>query len=155
MQAFHQQTRSSCVFRSISPLPDQLLIPAAGFLARERTEEIVSITQSFSEQKAAVGAIDITNKNAARKDIYVVLAVGAIGVAIFVGGVVAFLVRVKLAEFVFGARVWFGVPVAEVDALKILAMTIQSLVVTAWGAGTACVCFVYALLKWTQGHSQG
>ena len=114
----------------------------------------MSITQDFSEQKPVVAAVEVTGRNAALKEIPVALGVGAIGVVIFFAGAVAFLVRVKLAEFFLGARVWFGVPVADVDALKVLAMTIQILLVTAWGAGTACVAFVYAFFKWTRGLSQ-
>jgi len=117
-------------------------------------EEIVSITQEYSEQQPVVTAVDLIGKNPTRKDLGVALAVSAIGVAIFFGGVLAFLLRVKLAELVFGARVWFGVPVADVDALKILATTIQSLFVIVWGAGTACISFIYALFKWTRGLSQ-
>lgn len=121
--------------------------------AKAKMEEIVSTMQSVSPG-SAVAAVDVTGKNAARKEILVALGVGAVGVAVFFGGVVAFLMRVKLAEFVLGARVWFGVPVDDIDTLKVLAMTIHSLLIIVWGAGTAGVSFVYAFFKWTRGLSQ-
>lgn len=81
-------------------------------------------------------------------EIKVAVGVGAIGLAIAFFGVIAFFLRVKLAQLLFGANIWLGIPAADIDALKVLVMTLQTLAAIAWGLFTAGVAFLFAVAKW-------
>jgi hypothetical protein len=81
-------------------------------------------------------------------EIKVAVGVGAIGFAIAFFGAIAFFLRVKLAQLLFGANIWFGVPAADIDAAKLLVMTLQTLAAIAWGLFTAGVAFLFAVAKW-------
>lgn len=83
-------------------------------------------------------------------EIQVAVGVGAIGLAIAIAGTVALFLRVTLAQFLLGANVWLGVPVTDIDALKVLFVTLQTLGVVAWGGLTAGVAFLFAIAKWTR-----
>jgi len=77
-----------------------------------------------------------------------IAAVG--GVMIVAGGLVAYAIRVKLAVLLMDARVFFGIPVAEIDSLKILAVTLNALMVTGYGFVTivaGCIVTINAHAK--------
>lgn len=81
-------------------------------------------------------------------EIKVAVGVGMIGLAIAFAGIVGFFLRVKLAQLLMGANVWFGVPVADIDAMKVLFMTLQTLAAIGWGILTAGAAFLFAAAKW-------
>ena len=89
-------------------------------------------------------------RGTALMEVTVALGVGTVGVLAALAGAIAFVIRVKLAELFLGAHIWFGSPVTDVDAVKVLLMTIHTLELFAWGAFTAGVAFVFAFAKWTQ-----
>jgi hypothetical protein len=80
----------------------------------------------------------------------IALGVGTAGALAALAGAIAFLIRIKLAELFLGAHFWFGAPLTDVDAVKVLLMAIQTLELFAWGAFTAGVAYVFAFVKWTQ-----
>lgn len=82
----------------------------------------------------------------------VALFVGALGTAITLAGAIAFVFRIKLAQLLLDARIWFNMPLTEADATKVLFMTIQIVQVIAWGAFTAGAAFLFAIYKWTKGQ---
>lgn len=81
-------------------------------------------------------------------EVKVALGVGAIGLAIAFAGMIAFLLRAKLAQLLLGANVWFSVPVSDTDGMKVLFMTVQTLAVMGWGLFTAGAAFGFAFAKW-------
>jgi hypothetical protein len=83
-------------------------------------------------------------RTAAAKEITVALATASIGLLAAFGGVVTFLDRTELAVGLFGARVIFGIPVAQVDNLKVLAVAVGSVGAVAWGLFTAAMAVVVA-----------
>lgn len=98
-----------------------------------------------------VGQSSPATAEASRKMLFemkVALGVGAIGLAIAFAGAIAFLLRVKLAQLLLGANVWFSVPVSDTDGMKVLFMTVQTLGVAAWGLFTAGAAFGFAFAKW-------
>lgn len=89
-------------------------------------------------------------RGVALTELTVALGVGTAGVLAAMAGTIAFVIRVKLAELFLGAHVWFETPVTDVDAVKVLLMTIQTLELFAWGVVTAGAAFIFAFAKWTQ-----
>lgn len=114
-------------------------------------------TKDYSPQHLANAPVDTRSitpgARVAFTDIQVLLGVGVLGVLIVFVGAIAFAFRVKLAELFLGARVWFNLPMTDMDSLKVLYMTIETLGILAWGILTAGIALVYAFVKWTQ--SQG
>lgn len=104
------------------------------------------VTQDYSlEQSSATTAEASKNM---LFEIKVALGVGAIGLAIAFAGAIAFLLRVKLAQLLLGANVWFSVPVSDTDGMKVLFMTVQTLWVAGSGLFTAGVALGFAVAKW-------
>src|SRR5205823_2878165 len=84
-----------------------------------------------------------------RKQIAVALATAAVGGAIILFSVFVFVMRVQVAATFLDARVVFGVPVAEIDALKVLMVAIQcaagathGMVVAVVGSGVALAAYL-------------
>jgi len=69
-----------------------------------------------------------------RKQIAVALATAAVGGVIGFCWIIVFLARVQIAVTFLGARVVFGVPVAEIDALNIVWVALASFGGMAYGA---------------------
>jgi hypothetical protein len=84
-------------------------------------------------------------KERLRKQIAVALATAAIGVAIVGCSAFIFLARVQIAAAFLGARVLFGMPVADIDAVKVLAVTIGAFAGMAHGGLVAVVGCAVAL----------
>jgi hypothetical protein len=121
------------------------LLEQAGSI--ERQEGIVTVT---SETTRDHNVLLHRIRGTALTEVTVALGVGTVGVLAALAGVIAFVIRVKLAELFLGAHVWFETPVTDVDAVKVLLVTIQTLELFAWGAFTAAVAFIFAFAKWTQ-----
>lgn len=85
-----------------------------------------------------------------RRQIAICFLVGAAGVAIAIAGFVAFLFRVKLAAAILGARVLFGLPVSEVDAGKVLAVTLGTFGVMGYGVLTVIVAGAIILISYVR-----
>ena len=105
------------------------------------------ITQGYSLEQSNPATAQATSQKLLF-EVKVALGVAAIGLAIAFIGAIAFLLRVKLAQFLLGANVWFSVPVSDTDGMKVLFMTIQTLAVTGWGLFTAGTAFGFAFAKW-------
>lgn len=108
----------------------------------------MSATNQISATLGVVGAPSDV-KLRLRKQIAVALATAAIGGAIILVSIFVFMMRVPVAAMFLGARVVFGVPVAEIDALKVLMVAIQAvaaaahgLVVMVGGSGVAFIAFI-------------
>lgn len=71
-----------------------------------------------------------------RRNVAISLAVGATGVFIALAGVGVFLMRIKIAATFLGARLLFGMPVADADAAKVVFVALSGLAVLAVGAIT-------------------
>jgi len=105
-----------------------------------------------SEVSASLGAArDVRSdvQQRLRKQIAVALAAAAVGAAIVACSILVFLVRAQVAATFLGARVVFGVPIAEIDALKVLMVSIQctaaaahGIVVAAVGSGVAIAAYL-------------
>jgi hypothetical protein len=86
---------------------------------------------------------------AIRRNVAISLAVGATGVFIALAGVGVFLMRIKIAATFLGARLLFGMPVADGDAAKVAIVGLNGLAVVAVGAitivgGVAAALITYA-----------
>jgi hypothetical protein len=105
-----------------------------------------------SEVSASLGAArDVRSdvRQRLRKQIAVALAAAAVGAAIIACSILIFLMRVQVAATFLGARIVFGVPVSEIDALKVLMVVIQcaaaathGMVVAVVGSGVAFAAYL-------------
>lgn len=109
----------------------------------------MSATSEVSASLGSARPLSADVKYRLRKQIAVALAAAAVGAAIVACSVLVFFMRAQIAATFLGARVVFGVPVSEIDALKILMVAIQSaaaathgMVVAVVGSGVAFAAYL-------------
>lgn len=83
---------------------------------------------SVLTESAIVQSSEARLGEATRKQIAVSIVVAVMGFIFVLASIGIFFGRASIAEAILGARLFFGVPVAEIDALKVLAVGIGAFI---------------------------